>query len=230
MGGAYNVFMSNDVFIRDSAELRGVLLIEASRLSDIIDKRRRDSDSLTTYYAYLKDPLINSGILCDDILQGLRNDVVLLALIGTRALLEDAINIHYLESKTDEAERIATAADWFRLSNDPKAYKNKLDDKSVAQRAKEAGKDTLALHDGEYADFCNFTHSTAHRSLLNTPSYRSIVADKTAIATLKAYANILTCVARVVGEATPNVLKSVKDYLDKYRESVIEAKLPSIEV
>jgi len=222
--------MNDDDFTQDSAELKNTLLKEAARLSDIVDTLERSSDDHIAYYAYLKDPLINSGVLCDDILQGVHNDVVLLAMIGTRVLLEDAINVHYLESKTDETERMATAADWFRLSNDPRAYKNKLDNKAVAQRAKEAGKDTEAMHDSEYADFCNYTHSTAQRSLLNTSSHRIVVANKAVVASLKAYANIVTCVARIIGATTPELVSNAAtSYLDKYRVSVTEAPLPSID-
>ncbi len=221
--------MNTEQFVKDSIELKNILLKEAGRLSDVIDKKERETDDLIAYYAYLKDPLINSGVLCDDILQGIHNDVVLLAMIGTRALLEDAINVHYLESKTDEAQRIATANDWFRLSNDPKAYKNKLDNKTVALRAKEAGKDTEALHDSEYVDFCNYTHSTAQRSLLNTPSYRVAISNKAVVASLKSYANIVTCVARIINDSTSqNVTSKAVGYLDRYREGVTEAPLPII--
>lgn len=221
--------MNNSDFAQDSVDLKNILLVEAGRLSDVIDNLERSSDDRIAYYAYLKDPLVNSGVLCDDILQGIHNDVVLLAMIGTRVLLEDAINIHYLESKPDETERIETAADWFRLSNDPKAYKNKLDNKAVAQRAKEAGRDTEALHDSEYADFCNYTHSTAARSLLNTQPHRTAVANKAVVASLKAYANIVTCVARIIGGTTPGLVSGAAiSYLDKYRYSVTEAPLPEV--
>jgi hypothetical protein len=43
---------------------------------------------------------------------------------------------------------------------------------------------------------------------------------------LKAYANITTCVANIVGEDNPlELLDAVNEYLDKYRESVTEASL-----
>lgn len=221
--------MAEDTFENDSIELKNVLLQEAARLSDEIDKLERSSDDHTAYYAYLKDFLINSGVLCDDILQALHNDVVLLAMVGTRALLEDAINVHYLESR-GAADRMATANSWFKLSNDPKAYKNKLDDKPVYQRAKEAGKETESLHDSEYADFCNYTHSTAQRSVLNVPDQRAIISSKTVVASIKAYANIVTCVARIVGEQKiQSLTNNAKAYFEKYRESVMEASLPALD-
>jgi hypothetical protein len=221
--------MTQDPFTQDSNELKNTLLQEAARLSNEIDKLERTTELHSAYYAYLKDFPINSGVLCDDILQAVHNGVVLLAVIGTRVLLEDAINVHYLESKTDENERMATATDWFRLSNAPNAPKNELDNKAVAQRAKEAGKDTRALYYGEYADFCNYTHSSAQRSILNVPSQRVVAAQKAVAASLKAYANIVTCLARILGEATPrNVTDGVTSYLDKYRESVIEVVRPPL--
>lgn len=222
--------MKNDTFTQDSGVLKNALLQEAARLSDEIDKLERSSDDHTAYFAYLKDFLINSGILCDDILQAVHNDVVLLAMVGIRVLLEDAINVHYLESKSSEADCMAIASSWFKLSNDPKVYKNRLDEKAVYQRAKEAGKDTEALHDGEYADFCNYTHSTAQRSVLNIPDQRAVLASKTVVSSLKAYANIVTCVARIAGEQTPQSLTdNAKSYLDKYRASVTEAPLPGLD-
>ena len=221
--------MPQDIFDKDSHDLKNTLLQEASRLTDKIDELERTSEQHTAYYAYLKDFLVNSGVLCDDVLQAVHNDVVLLGVIGTRVLLEDTINAHYLESKTNVDERIAVAVDWFRLSNDPKAYKNKLDNKSVAQRAEDAGKDTKALHDSEYADFCNYTHSSAQRSILNLPPQRVIIAQKAVVATLKSYANIVACLARILGGAIPqNITDNTTAYFDKYRQSVTEAALPPL--
>ncbi len=221
--------MTQEPFDQDSHELKNTLIQEAARLSDEIDKLERTTDNHSAYYAYLKDFLINSGMLCDDILQAVHNDVVLLAAIGTRVLLEDTINAHYLESKADESERMATATDWFRLSNDSNAPKNELDSKAVAQRAKEAGKDTRAMYYGEYADFCNYTHSSAQRSILNVPSQRVVVAQKAVVASLKAYANIVTCLARILGETAPQTVNdSATSFLDKYRQSVTEATLPPL--
>lgn len=224
-------FMTNSAFMQDSNELKNVLLKEASRLSDEIDELERRSGDHIAYYAYLKDFLINSGVLCDDILQAFHNDVVLLGMVGTRALLEDTINVHYLESKTNQAERMSVAIDWFRLSNDAKAYKNKLDNKPVSQRAKDAGKDTESMHDSEYTDFCNYTHSTAQRSILNIPAQRTLIANKAALASLKAYANIVTCVSRITGNRIPQSKSDmVTQYLDKYSVSVMQATLPVLDI
>jgi hypothetical protein len=220
--------MSKDRFAQDSNDLKNILLKQAAALYDKIDGLERTTQLHTSYYAYLKDFLINSGSLCDDILQGVYNNVTLLAMIGTRTLLEDVINVHYLESKTDQAERMATANDWFRLSKDPEAYKNKLDNISVAARAEAAGTDIKDMHGSEYADFCNYTHSTAQRSSLNMPDHRVLLAKKTTLASLKAYANIVTCVARIVDEKTPEELTSAASaYFDKYQETVGKAPLPA---
>ena len=209
--------------------LKEVLLPHGAKLTDKIDELGRDSDDHVAYYSYLKDFLINSGCLCDDILQAAQNDAVLLAMIGTRTLLEDAINAHYLQSKTDEAARIAMAVDWFRITNAPEAYKNKVDGKTVIQRAEAAGADAKALYDGEYAEFCNYTHSTAQRAILNMPDQRSLLRKKTILGSLKAYANIVTCIAEILGEEAPKgLIDAVKSYLDKYRDSVMEAPLPPI--
>lgn len=225
----YNTGMNQSEFAQDSKDLMNVLLQRGKELVDKIDDLDRSSEDYSSYYAYLKDFPINSGCLCDDILQAAHNDAVLLAMSGARVVLEDAINIHYLESKSDEAERIKVAIDWFRLSNDPKAFKNMLDTKSVAARAEAAGEDARALYDGEYADFCNYTHSTAQRAILNA-SPRVMLANKAVMVSLKAYANIITCLERIMGEEKSEaVAKGVSAYLDKYRTSVAEASLPSLD-
>jgi hypothetical protein len=218
--------MANDLFIRDSISLKNILLTEAGKISDEIDKLERSSDSYAAYYGYLKDFLINSGCLCDDILRASTNDAVLLAMIGARVILEDAINIHYVESKTDEAARIALAEEWLRLSNDPFAQKNGLDGKSVAARAKMVNKDTEELYKNEYAMFCNYTHSSAQRAILNIPEHRTLGAQKTILASLQAYANIVTCVARIVGQEKPKELDMADIYFNTYRETVTAASLP----
>lgn len=222
--------MGKDTFMNDSIELKNILLQEAANFSNEIDRLERSSDELIAFYAYLKDFLINSGVLCDDILQAVHNDVVLLAMVGTRTLLEDAINVHYLESMGAESDRMAIANDWFELSNNPKAYKNKLDGKPVRQRAKDAGKETEVLHDSEYADFCNYTHSTAQRSVLNIPDQRKILGNKTVATSIKAYANIVTCVVRIVSEQKrQSLMNNANAYFEKYRASVMEATLPTLD-
>jgi hypothetical protein len=129
-------------------------------------------------------------------------------MIGARTLLEDTINCYYLKSRPDELTRVATALDWFAISNDAKAHKNKIDGKGVAKRASESGDvDIQILHDGEYADFCNYTHSTAQRTILNIPNHRALAAKKTTVVSIKAYANILICVAEIIGEPAPLILR-----------------------
>ncbi len=217
----------DDQFAHDSDEFKKVLLIHGGKLSDEIDKLERSSESHTLYYGYLKDFLINSGSLCDDILRAAANDAVLLSMIGTRVLFEDTINIHYLESKKEESERMSLAENWLKISNDPNAQKGELDGKAVADRAKAAGKDVRQLYYKEYALFCNYTHSTAQRVGLNIPKLRALGAKKAVLASLQAYANILTCVARIVGEEKPKeVTDTATAYFDKYRETVAQASLP----
>lgn len=219
--------IEEDAFWQDSNEVKDVLLVEAAKLTDVIDKKERSSNNQTAYFGYVKDFLVNSGCLCDDNMQAAKNNAVLLAMIGTRTLLEDTINAFYLKSRPDEPARVATASDWFKTSNDPEAYKNKIDGKNVAKRVAETqDADVQALHDGEYADFCNYTHSTAHRSILNLPDHRELAAKKAVIASVKAYANILACIADIITEQKPEeIANKVHAYFDKYHVSVMEASL-----
>lgn len=224
--------MAIDQFSQDSKDVMNALLKRAKELVDGINTLDRPSEDYTSYYGYLKDFPINSGCLCDDILQAAHNDndAVLLAMNGTRGLLEDAINVDYLASKETEQERIAVALDWFRISNDRQAQKNELDGKNVANRAKAAGKNARSLYYGEYADFCNYVHGTAARSLLNIPSHRSLLAQKAVVASIKAYANIITCTEKIIGKTTPKELTAtVSSYLAKYKMTVMEALLPKLD-
>ncbi len=216
-----------DTFWQGSNEIKDMLLTEAARLADIIDEKERSSDNQIAYFGYIKDFLVNSGCLCDDNMQAAKNNAVLLAMIGTRTLLEDTINAFYLKSRPDESARIATAADWFETSNNPEAYKNKIDGKSVVKRVAETqDADVQALHDSEYADFCNYTHSTAHRSILNLPDHRILATKKAVVVSIKAYANILTCIADIITEQKPEeIAKRVHSYFDTYRVNVMEASL-----
>ena len=221
---------SADQFIQDTYDVKNSLLQEAARLTNVIDTLERSTDEHIAYYAYLKDFLINSGCLCDDIVRGSHNNALLLAMIGTRTLLEDAINVRYLATKTVESERMAIAADWFRITNDPQAYKNKIDGKSVKDRAYAASDDTKVLHDGAYVDFCNYTHSTAQRAIVNIEAVRPLLAKKTAAGSVKAYANVVMCVADIIGEdVLSSVTDTAKTYFDKYRESVTQAPLPELD-
>jgi hypothetical protein len=202
------------------------LQCEAIRLSDAIDQYDRTSEEESAYYGYLKDFLINSGVLCGDILRAASNDAVLLAMIGTRTIIEDAINVHYLAIKPTLKERMAVATDWFMITNDPKATKNGLDSKSVSRRAKDAGSDIQDIYGSEYAMFCNYTHSTASRSILNISAHRTLGAHKAVLTTIKEYGNIVGCIADITKETfTKSTKKSVADYLDAYRDSVSLATL-----
>ena len=156
-----------------------------------------------------------------------RNDAVLLAMIGARVMLEDVINAHYLATKITDDDRMALAQEWLDRSNDPKAYKNMLDGISVAQRAETAGTEAKELYDNEYALFCNYTHSSAQRGLLNVPQLRTLAAQKAAWTSIQSYANILTCIADIIGEQVPDeVINDVKAFFDKYRQSVAQAQVP----
>ena len=219
--------MIDGKFAQDSIILKNALLTHANKVSDVIDKMERTSDSDRVYFGYLKDFLINSGCLCDDILQASINDAVLLAMIGTRAILEDTINVHYLEKKTSIAERTTLAEDWLRISNDSQAQKNELDGISVADRAKIAGKDVRQLYYHEYALFCNYTHSSAQRIILNSIEHRELGTKKAILATLQAYANILACVIRIIGQDKPDELTAIADmYFATYRETVATSSIP----
>jgi hypothetical protein len=214
-------------FDTDSTNLlKQQLLPEASRLCNEIDKLERISDEHIAYYGYLKDFLVNSGSLCDEIRLAVQNNAVLLAMVGVRTLLEDVINVYYLKTKSTPEERMAVAADWFRISNDPEAIKNSLDGKSVKKRAEEADDDTKAIYNGEYGIFCNYTHSTATRGILNIPEHRTLGANKAALASIKAYTNIVGCIADIIDDTfTQEVKDAVRQYLDEYRVDVSEANL-----
>lgn len=217
----------DDEFINNSLEFRNIILRYAAKLTDRIDEFQRISDRHTAYYAYLKDFLVNSGVLCDDIFQAATNDATLLAMIGSRVLIEDAINVHYLESIKDKDEQMTVAEKWFKVSNDDTALKNALDGKSVAQRAKYAGKDVQELYKNEYALFSNYIHSSAHRSILNLPEHRKLGGKKAIYSGLQAYTNIVTCVARLAEQEVPESIieTSVPWYFNKYRDSVARAIL-----
>jgi hypothetical protein len=222
--------MDQAQFAQNSKQLMNALLQRANELVVKVDTLERSTEEITSYYGYLKDFPINSGCLCDDILQAAYNDAILLAMAGVRVLLEDTINVHYLESRPNEAARINTASDWFRISNDANAQKHELDGKNIASRAKEAGKAARALYYGEYVDFCNYIHSTAARSLLNVPEHRVLLANKAVVASLQAYANIVTCTERIVGEvASTDIPTATNKYLDTYRQTVMEVALPLLD-
>jgi len=216
-----------DEFTSDSYYLlKNVLLKRGSELCDAIDKLERESDADRTYYGYIKSFLVGSGCLCDDIVNASNNGAILLAMIGTRSLLEDTINILYLKTITAKADRIKIADEWLATSNNPQAPKHIIDSKSVAKRA-QTSKGAKSLYYTEYAHFCNYTHGSATRGLLNVPDLCALAVKKTLLTSLKAYANITTCVADIVEEDNPiELLNAVNEYLNKYRKSVSEASLP----
>ncbi len=224
----YNAAMTDEDFKNDSyGLLKKTLLPQGAMLSDEIDKLERTSDDDKLYYGYIKHFFIGSGCLADDIVNAAHNDAVLLAAIGTRVLLEDEINALYLKSKSSRAERVVVAQDWLRVANDPAANKSKIDGKRIDQRAEIAGDHAKAIYAGEYAFFCNYSHGTAHRGLLNDGGFQKLGSKKSTLASLQAYWNILVTVGEIAGQELPDEAgELVGAYLDKYRTSVIEATLP----
>jgi 6-phosphogluconate dehydrogenase len=102
-----------------------------------------------------------------------------------------------------------------------------LDNKSVSKRAQEAGEDIKTMHDNMYAEFCNYTHSTAQRAILHIPKTRALLAKKTVAASLKSYMSIVVCVTMIIDLEVPQALiDAAISYFDKYRDSVILATLP----
>jgi hypothetical protein len=227
-GASYNTRMIDEEFKTDSyAILKGTLLPQGARLADEIDKVDRTSEEDRLYYGYLKSFLIGSGCLADDIVNAAHNNAVLLAAIGARVLLEDEINAFYLKSKSTEAEQRAVAQDWLKVTNDPAAIKSKIDGKTVKQRAEDGGEYTKGLYGAEYALFCNYSHSTAHRGLLEEENFKRLGIKKSTLVSLQAFWNILVTIGDVAGQEIPDEAgELVSAYLDKYRATVVEATLP----
>jgi hypothetical protein len=227
-GPSYNARMSDEEFKNDSYTLlKGTLLPQGAQLADEIDKVDRTSEEDRLYYGYLKSFLIGSGCLADDIVNAAHNNAVLLAAIGTRVLIEDEINAFYLRSKNTETEKRAVAQDWLKVTNDPAAIKSKIDGKTVKQRADGGGEYTKGLYEAEYALFCNYSHSTAHRGLLEEENFKRLGIKKSTLVSLQAYWNILVTIGEVAGREVPDAAgESVRAYLDKYKITVVEATLP----
>jgi hypothetical protein len=212
-------------FIEDSKDAKNSLLLNGKYLTDCIDKLDRNDDQDIEYYSHLKDFPVNSGQLCDDIYQAANNDVILLALIGARVLFEDLINISYIES-LDSSKRMEVANDWFRISNDQNANKSKLNSKTVKERAEIAGTDILSIYNTEYAELCNYSHSTAQRAILNIPEHRAILAQKTILLSLQAYAGILSTISKIIDKTVNDRIEgTISQIFFKYKETVVEAKL-----
>lgn len=216
----------NDKFIADSYNLKNTLLKQAATFTDDIDKLERTTNAHIAYYAYLKDFLINSGSLCDDIVFAANNGAVLLAMIGTRSLIEDTLNILYIESKTVPTERMGVASEWFDISNDPTAQKNQLDGKSIKERAKATGTDAKQFYEKDYITFCNYAHGSAQRAILNIDDHRELAKKKAIMVSLQSYANIIEGVAGCIDKNSPTqFVRAVKAYLENYNDSVALATI-----
>jgi|GEM_PF-2528708 len=214
------------VFFDDSREILDELLKAGIILTDKIDQLPRGNSDQVAYCAYLKNFSVGSAELGHDIIGAAKDNKVLLASIGVRAIVENVIDAAYLSSKPI-TERPSVALSWFDLANDPNANKSQLDHGNIWKRAAEAGQDFSDLLDGEYSIFSNFVHSTAKRALLQMDDHRQLAMYKAIAATLKAYANILCSVYAMLDEQMPEKLqKQVKGYLDKYQETIIGAQLP----
>ena len=84
--------------------------------------------------------LIDTVTLSQEILNSLRNNDLLLPLIGLRSLIETFINVAYIfahpDHKNDNEWIVDVCKDYIKRANDPNLMKQKLDDEHIKYRAK----------------------------------------------------------------------------------------------
>jgi len=118
-----------------------------------------------------KKNLIDSAQLTGQIIRALDGGSTLLALIGLRSLTESLINTKYAFAHPKKKDNAGWAQqvcdDYFKRGNDPGAYKNRLNDETIARRAKEIGEQDL--YNKTYVGLCNYSHMLVHTGLPNNP-------------------------------------------------------------
>lgn len=114
---------------------------------------------------------MDSAQLAGQIIRALDSGSTLLALIGLRSLVESLINTKYAFAHPKKANKIAWAHqvcnDYFERGNNPKAWKSKLNEETVAKRAMEV--EEAEIHEKTYVGLCNYTHMLVHTGLPNNP-------------------------------------------------------------
>lgn len=222
----------NDIFWYDVEQTRIDLLHQANKIENFINKFSRNNEDEIAYYAYLKNFSMNGGALCSEIILAASNKSTLLALIGARSMLEDFINVSYLKSISNITEREKIANDWFYISCNPKARKEKINGIGIENRAKLAGEDMLSFYKEEYGELCNYSHNTAQRYGLANKEASSLLSQKVSIMTLQFYSYSLKILEELVGinveDEKDQIYQIIRKITKKYHERVIKASLPEL--
>jgi hypothetical protein len=163
----------------------GILVFR--RLNEEIELKGKTLGQDIAYTDIPRMMLKDSLTLATEVIYSLKDERLLISLIGLRSLFETLINIAYIyahpEHKNDLPWSTGLCKDCIRRANDPDAFKNQLGDVSVAKRAKEVG---LEAH---YKDIIgglsNFTHMIGFCPTQNDP-------QKTEKMYRSAYVQVLT--------------------------------------
>ena len=112
---------------------------------------------------------IHSAQLAGQIIGARDGGSLLLALIGLRSLTESLITTKYAFTHPKHAGDIQwtydVCKDYFDRGNNLAAIKARLNEDSIAQRAKDSGADDI--YNKTFAGLCNYSHVLVHSSLLN---------------------------------------------------------------
>ena len=170
---------------------------EALQIRDFIGKAGQPESDDDKRRSIAKKNLIDTAVLASQILSAIERNAILLALIGSRSLVESEINTKYAFSHPDHIGDISwvykVCNDYYRISNDPKAMKNYLNTESVAARAKAVG--LSDMYEKTYIGLCNFAHMGGHTALSISDPYRDRFAVDASVAAVAAVNNINDYVA-----------------------------------
>jgi len=136
--------------------------------------------------------LMDSTILTGEIICALKNESLLLSLIGLRSLLEALINAAYIyahpKHKGDIAWSSQVCKDYIERANNPKLMKQRLNEESVKERAVEVG--LGSQYTDAYVSFCNFSHMLGFCPKQNNPLKTQLGYQAAFVQTVSAHFDI----------------------------------------
>lgn len=144
--------------------------------------------------------LIDTVTLSQEILNSLRNNDLLLPLIGLRSLIETFINVAYIfahpDHKNDNEWVNSVCKDYVNRANDPNLMKQKLNEENIKNRAKEVSPDLEAQYNDAFVGLCNFSHMLGFTPTQINLRKKELGARAAIVQTISTLMNVLAILQR----------------------------------
>ena len=184
----------------------------------------RSDTAENTQQSVAKSFLTANVQLLDQMVEAVLKGHLGLALIGMKTMLESNVNANYIfdhpQHKKDFGWIDSLCKDVFERTNNLKAYKNQLGNKSVKERMIAIG--AKDLHDQNYASLNDYCHLVLRLSIVNISSDKEDLSIDIISQALCSYMGVIDSICECFSlKGHEDLKKEVVSFSDKYERHVV---------